>query len=47
MKKNQQLKDTLIADTDSNHYKIIGTWDLTDYSDYAGGTFANSNETNL
>ena len=39
--KEPAVEGTLTADTDSNHYKIIGTWDLTDYSDNAGGTFAN------
>jgi hypothetical protein len=39
--KEPAVEGTLTADTDSNHYKIIGTWDLTDYSDNAGGTFDN------
>ena len=39
--KEPAVEGTLTADTDSNHYKIIGTWDLIDYSDNAGGTFAN------
>ena len=37
--KEPAVEGTLTADTDSNHYKIIGTWDLTDYSDTSGGTF--------
>ena len=37
--KEPAVEGTLTADTDSNHYKIIGTWDLTDYSDSLGGTF--------
>ena len=39
--KEPAVEGTLTADTDSNHYKIIGTWDLTDYSDTLGGTFSN------
>ena len=37
--KEPAIDGTLTADTDSNHYKIIGTWDLTDYSNTSGGTF--------
>ena len=37
--KEPAVEGTLTADTDSNHYKIIGTWDLTDYSNTSGGTF--------
>lgn len=37
--KEPAVEGTLTADTDSNHYKIIGTWDLTDFSDSSGGTF--------
>ena len=37
--KEPAVEGTLTADTESNHYKIIGTWDLTDYSDTSGGTF--------
>ncbi len=37
--KEPAVEGTLTADTDSNHYKIIGTWDLTDYSSTSGGTF--------
>ena len=39
--KEPAVEGTLTADTDSNHYKIIGTWDLTDYSNTFGGTFGN------
>ena len=38
--KEPAVEGTLTADTSSNHYKIIGTWDLTDYSDTSGDTFA-------
>ena len=37
--KEPAVEGTLTADADSNHYKIIGTWDLTDFSDTLGGTF--------
>ena len=37
--KEPAVEGTLTADTDSNHYKIIGTWDLTDFSNTSGGTF--------
>ena len=37
--KEPAVEGTLTADTESNHYKIIGTWDLTDYSDTSGETF--------
>ncbi len=37
--KEPAAEGTLTADTDSNHYKIIGTWDLTDFSDSSGRTF--------
>tara|TARA_B100000575_G_scaffold161401_1_gene128970 strand:+ start:221 stop:1285 length:1065 start_codon:yes stop_codon:yes gene_type:complete len=37
--KEPAVEGTLTADTDSNHYKIIGTWNLTDYSSNSGGTF--------
>ena len=37
--KEPAVEGTLTADTSSNHYKIIGTWNLTDYSDTTGETF--------
>ena len=38
--KEAAVEGTLTADADSNHYKIIGTWDLTDFSDTLGETFS-------
>ena len=39
--KEPAVEGTLTADTNSNHYKIVGTWNLSDYSDTFGGTFGN------
>ena len=39
--KEPAVEGTLTADTNSNHYKIVGTWNLNDYSDTLGGTLSN------
>ena len=38
--KEPAMEETLTADTTTNHYKIVGTWNLSNYSDSEGGSFS-------
>ena len=38
--KEPAMEETLTADTSTNHYKIVGTWNLSNYSDSEGGSFS-------
>ena len=38
--KEPAMEETLTADTSTNHYKIVGTWSLSNYSDSEGGSFS-------
>ena len=38
--KEPAMEETLTADTSTNHYKFVGTWNLSNYSDSEGGSFS-------